>query len=103
PVNSVPHEVVGVMPAGFDYPEEAQLWLPCRFAPDESRGSLFLTVVGRLREGVTPERAQAQMSTIARDLEREYPRANEGNGILLEPLSDVLVGEIRPALLVLLG
>jgi hypothetical protein len=66
------YEVVGVMPAMFDYPREAQLWVP--FAYDEeftttNRGAWYLTAVGRLRPGVSAK-ASAELATIASRLER---------------------------------
>jgi putative ABC transport system permease protein len=102
-----PFTVVGVLPASFDMPQYADLWVP--LAPTagleqtfQSRGALWLQVYGRLRDGVTVEEAQADMSAIARALEEEYP-AQQGYGVAIEPLREELVGDVRPALLVLLG
>jgi putative ABC transport system permease protein len=103
-----PYEVVGVMPQGFQYPDDATLWLP--LAPVEpfkqlmeSRGSFWLNVIGRLRPGTTQASAQIEMDTIARRLEQQYPEANGGQGIRLTSLHDEIVGDVRRALLVLLG
>jgi predicted permease len=65
--------------------------------------SMGMQAVGRLKPGVTPEQAQAEMTTIARDLAREYPKANKDKGIALVPVREDLVGDIRPSLLMLLG
>jgi putative ABC transport system permease protein len=103
-----PYEVVGVMPQGFQYPDDATLWLP--LAPVEpykqlmeSRGSFWLNVIGRLRPGATQAAAQIEMDTIARRLEQQYPDSNAGQGIRLTSLHDEIVGDVRRALLVLLG
>ncbi|MGH7469506.1 MAG: ADOP family duplicated permease, partial [Longimicrobiales bacterium] len=96
--------VVGVMPAGFG---DAQFWIPQQFTAAqsglrESWGALWLPVFGRLRDGVTLEQAQAEMSRIARDLSAEQP-AVENQGVLLEPLHTSIVGDSRTSLLLLLG
>jgi putative ABC transport system permease protein len=99
------HEVVGVAPPGFDYPDERALWVPVvregMFAT--SRRAVYLTVLGRLREGVTLERAEAEVGTIAARLEEAYPESNTGVGATLRPLREVVVGDTRRPLLVLLG
>jgi putative ABC transport system permease protein len=107
-LNSEPCTVIGVMPAGFEYPDEARMWLPLEQDArmrrlSESRGSFFLAVIGRLKPGVSVARAQSVMTQVAADLEREYPAANSGMGILLEPLTESVVGPVREPLLVLLG
>jgi putative ABC transport system permease protein len=103
-----PYEVVGIMPAGFHYPDDATLWLP--LAPVEpykqlmeSRGSFWLNVIGRLRADTTQGAAQTEMDMIARRLEQQYPDSNGGLGIRLTALHDEIVGDVRRALLVLLG
>jgi len=102
------YEVVGIMPAGFQYPDDATLWLP--LAPVgpykqlmESRGSYWLNVIGRLRTDTTQEAAQTEMDMIARRLEQQYPDSSGGQGIRLTALHDEIVGDVRRALLVLLG
>ncbi|MGH7501740.1 MAG: ABC transporter permease [Longimicrobiales bacterium] len=107
PMDGREWSVVGVMPPGFQYPETVELWMP--LAPVgpmannmESRGALWLPVIGRLAPGVTLERAQSEMTGIAARLAEEYPAQN-GQGIFLEPLHESVVGQVRPALLVLLG
>lgn len=103
-----PYEVVGVMPAGFQYPNDATLWLP--LAPVEpykqlmeSRGSYWLNVIGRLRADSTQTAAQSEMDAIARQLEQQYPDASGGQGVRLTSLHDEIVGDVRRALLLLFG
>ena len=100
--------IVGVMPPGFKFPLDAQnpeLWSP--LDPDteinQSRGARYLNVVARLKEGATLQQAQADMENIAQRLTEQYPAYNTGRGTRLITLYDDTVGEIRPALLVLLG
>ena len=102
------YEVVGVMTAGFHYPEDATLWLP--LAPVEpykqfmeSRGSFWLNVIGRLRAETPQAAAQTEMDTIARRLEQQYPDSNGSQGVRVTALHDEIVGDVRRALLVLLG
>ncbi|HYG62094.1 MAG TPA: ABC transporter permease, partial [Thermoanaerobaculia bacterium] len=98
-----PYTVVGVAPAVVDLPNDSQLWVPLasEFLP-EDRGAHSVRVLGRLKPGVSLERAQAEMSAIAARLERQYPE-NEGWGALVMPLRESLVQNIRPILLILLG
>jgi putative ABC transport system permease protein len=101
-----PTVVVGVMPAGFGTLEEdSELWFPMAFSADDltSRGSHFLTVLGRLAPGVTPSGAQAEMAAIVARLAREHPEEDAGYTVEVKPLHDVVTGGVRPALLVLLG
>src|SRR5271157_1623777 len=94
--------VVGVMPRGFAFPSDAELWFP--FVPNESRREEHeLRVIARLRAGVTVAQAQGEMQTIAARLQREHPQENQGIGANVVPLLEQTVGERRRALLVLLG
>ncbi|MGH7448699.1 MAG: ABC transporter permease, partial [Longimicrobiales bacterium] len=103
-LNGQPYVVAGVMPASFAYPVDSELWLP--LAPTgpgaESRGALWLSVIGRLRPDVQPAVAQQQMDAVAAQLAEEYPGPNTGAEILLEPLQETIVGDVRTPLLVLL-
>jgi len=107
-----PFTVVGVMPASFEFPiqnEPVELWTT--IAGDASgeepvtgqRGAHFLSVIGRLKPGVTEEQAQAEITTIAARLEQQYPDTNTHKTLRLESALKALVGDIRPALLILLG
>ncbi|HKG23981.1 MAG TPA: ABC transporter permease, partial [Blastocatellia bacterium] len=100
------YTVVGVMPPRFEFPNrESEIWIPMGFSAEEaaSRGNHYLEVIGRARPGVTREQAQAEMSTIAARLQEQYPQTNTSIGAVVIPLHEQLVGDIRPALLVLLG
>jgi len=98
------HTIIGVMPAGFSFPDRAQFWRPLIIDPAKlDRGPHFLHVLGRLKPGVTLARAQADMSAIAARLAHQYPEKIAGHGVKLEPLTTVIVGDIGLALYVLLG
>ena len=103
--------VVGVMPAAFHSPPDkppAELWASLVQDPifgdlRQKRGGHYLTVVGRLRPGVTLGAAEAELATIASGLARQYPKENENWGVRLLPLAESLVAGVRTALWVLLG
>jgi putative ABC transport system permease protein len=105
-LNGEGHTVVGVMPADFQFlSKDVGMWVPIAFTPQQlaSRGGHYLEVVARLKPGVTVERAQAEMSTIAARLQQQYPDQNTDLGATVVSLHEEVVGNIRPALLVLLG
>ena len=105
-LNGANHEVVGVMPQHFQFPDpKDQLWTPIAFTQQEAanRGRHYLQVVARLKPNVTVEQAQAEMTTIAARLQQQHPEQNRDLGATVVPLHEHLVGNIRPALLVLLG
>ena len=104
-IDSEPRMVIGVMPAEFSSPfPDVQLWVPwpARAEATAQRGNRFLRVVARLKPGVTIERAQAEMDTIARRLAQTY-REDTGVTAYLVPAERQITGSVRPALLVLLG
>ena len=111
-LNGVSYTVVGVMPAGFEFPiqnEPVELWTT--IAADASgktpvttqRGAHFLRVIGRLKPGVTLEQAQADVTTIASRLEQQYPDTNTRRGLRVDSALAALVGDVRPTLFILLG
>jgi len=104
--------VVGVAPAGFQFPIEAEpadLWTT--IAHDATgdtpmatqRGLGYLSVTGRLKPGVSGAQAQAEMDGIARSLERQYPDKNAHQGARLAPAYEQLVGDVRRPLLIIFG
>ena len=97
--------VIGVMPQGFAFPSETDLWLAKeQLGPDQSaRNSHNYVGLARLKPGVTREQAQVEMNAIAQRLAEQYPTENSGMGVSVASLEDNLVGAVRPALLVLLA
>jgi putative ABC transport system permease protein len=105
-LNDKSFTVVGVMPAGFTYPSpKIQFWTPMAFSPEEKvmRDTNFLSVVARLKEGVTLEQASTQMNLLARQIAQHHPELNTGERLELVSLSEATVGDIRSILWVLLG
>jgi putative ABC transport system permease protein len=103
-VNGRPHVVVGVAPEGFSFPGDTELWLPIAIDwENEDRGHGWLTVYGRLRQGLTLEAALADLDQLADQLRQEHPDTNEDRGFRVVPIKQDIVGPITPSLLVLLG
>jgi putative ABC transport system permease protein len=101
-----PYTVIGVMRPGFMYPMwEEKLWTPLTWSDKERtvRGEHHSMVIARLKPGVDIKQAQAEMSTISDRLARQYPADNKDWGAVVVPLREDIVGDVRPALLVLLG
>ena len=78
-------EVIGVLPPGFRYPYDAELWIPDRLDLTQGRGH-DLNVVARLRAGVNVQQAQGELDRIAERLQAEHPETNAGTGLLAVPL-----------------
>ena len=96
------YSIVGVMPAGFDYPDGAEVWTPAELWPlGESRTAHNWRAVGRLADGVSLEQARADLSAIARRLKAQLGDDTWMFDAAVDPLRDVLVRAARPALLVL--
>lgn len=114
-LNNNSYTVVGVMPSSFQFPvgfgymgkvlnDPIDLYVPVAATSAElRRGNYSFFAIGRLRPGVTIDQARADMTTIEKRLEQQYPEGNTGIGISLVPTQEQTVKEIRPALLVLLG
>jgi putative ABC transport system permease protein len=108
-LNGESYTVIGVMPPFVQLPgfenRNDQLWVPIAFPAEEAaeRGNHFLEVIARLKPGITLKQAQAEMDTIAARLKKQYPTYNTRRGAVVVPLHEQVVGEIRPALLILLG
>ena len=105
-LESMPYEVVGVMPAGFDYPLQAELWVPLRFTArdlETQRGAHYVDVVGRIKPDTTIEQAQANMRTLAARLAAQFPSTNRDSSASVHQLRDAVVGSVRQSMFVLLG
>ncbi len=105
-VEGRPTLVAGVMPVGFAYPLGAELWVPLRFTATEletQRGALYLDVIGRLQSGVSFDAAAQSLRDYARQLAERYPSNNRDRTVVLNRMHDALVGDVRPALLIMLA
>ena len=108
-VNGKPTTLVGVMPRHFKHPRpddsgSVEMWQPLGmdYTAAGRRGD-FLSVIARLKPGVSVEQARADVKTIAAQLEEQYPNTNNGWSTIVIPLHERFVGDVRPVLLVLLG
>jgi putative ABC transport system permease protein len=106
------YSIVGVMPRAFQFPiqnEPVEFWTTVavdREGADpitNERGAHYMNVIARLKPGVTKEQAQAEMTAISGRLEKQYPDSDLHKSTNVEPMLQALVGDIRPALLILLG
>jgi putative ABC transport system permease protein len=109
-LDAKPYAVAGVMPPEFQFPLDAQsmdLWMSMGAAVDAEsqaeRGSHFLRVMGRLKDGSTLEQANAETAEIAAGLAKQYPDTDGHMSIGIQPEIDALVGKVQPALLLVLG
>ncbi|HKN83918.1 MAG TPA: ABC transporter permease, partial [Pyrinomonadaceae bacterium] len=105
-LNGKSYSVIGIMPQSFAYPSRAEMWVPVGQlsgqASWKSRGNHpGLYGVARLKPGVTFEQADADMNTIAANLEKQYPDQNAGNRVRLRPLLEIFVVDVRRALWVI--
>lgn len=103
-LNGYSYTIVGVMPPSFQFPEETDVWQRLGWdLSQHSRGAHFMNAVGRLRPGVTLERANAELRALTTRLEREFPATNRGRGAYAVPLAADVAGVFRPGLFALLG
>jgi putative ABC transport system permease protein len=108
-LNGESYTVVGVLPNSVRLPAfgtwRDQIWVPMAFPAEEAaqRGNHFLEVIGRMKPGVTLAQARAEMETITGRLAQQYPEANMRITSVVNPLHEEMVGNMKPALLILLG
>jgi len=102
-LDGMPCRVIGVMPAGFRFPDRSDIWLPMALPPERwaQRDSHYLHVFGRLRPGVTIAGAQRDMSAVAAQLSGEYPETNKYIGAAVVGLRDQVLGKLDLALRIL--
>ncbi len=103
-VDSRLFSVVGVMPADFRFPDDTNIWIPRENSErNPSRSAHNWQVIARLEQGVRPGEASAELATIAKRLKQQYGQDTDISGVGLEPLRDAITGNVRAALLMLLG
>ena len=108
--NSKPYVIVGVLPPGFDYPEQAEMWAPLAFtaqdmSPD-SRGNHGNEVLARVRPGVSLAQARAHMCRVDKmmiERSRDYPYSQFNFAVTLTPLLEEMVGDVKSSLWILMG
>lgn len=98
------YPVVGVMPAEFDFPSGVAAWIPSELNPElPSRSAHNWHGIGRIRDGVTVAQAHANLSTIAHRIRQQYGKEVDLDDVAVVPLADAMVGDVRTALLILVG
>jgi len=104
-LNQFPNVIIGVLPKGFSFPPagEGDFWAALHLSPGDARNDHSLTAIGRLKDGANASSAAMEIAGIAKQLERQYPDANRGRGGVALPLTEVVLGNMREILLVLLG
>ena len=103
-LSGVKGTIVGIMPAGFEYPADTELWTAYPLdAKEEVRDNRYLNAVGRLKPGVSIAQAQTELDTISQRLGESYVQTNSGWGVRLTELRERMVGELRTSLLMLFG
>jgi len=105
-IDGAVYSVIGVLPAGFRFPSDVELWLPADLGGENpSRTSHNYYAVARLRDGVTVEQANQDIGAIARRIRETSSEQGDYllNGGIVLPLQDSITGKARPALLILLG
>ena len=106
-LEGAPYEVVGVMPRGYDFPDGSELWVPLRLGDRDlspnQRGAHYLSVVGRLKPGVSAAQATADLDRIEQALAKQHPDKMEGYAVAAVPLLTSLVDAVRRPLLILFG
>ena len=107
-LNDQSYEVLGVMPRDFTLGVREDLWIPLDMSrdladPGRTRKQHWMQSIARLKAGESADAAAADLASIGRGLAAEYPDANTGRVGMLLPLHDVMVGNLRSALLLLIG
>jgi len=110
-LNSETYTIVGIMPAKFAFPTssdpkfQTQMWTPIAWTDKDRavRGNHNYLVIGRLKLDANLEQAKAEMNTISSRLEQQYPADNKGWGATVIPMREQMVGDVRSALMILLG
>ncbi len=106
-LSGISHTVIGVLPESFQFAPSgnAEVWTALRAegSCDLRRSCHGLNGIARLKDGVSIQMALANMQAIAKQLETQYPDSNRGQGASVVALSEVIIGDVRPILLTLLG
>src|SRR5438477_1895709 len=96
--------IIGVMPPGFEYPEQTQVWVTTAVNLSlEPRDNRVWSAIARLNTGIDLKQAQTRLSAINAQLARQFPETNKGWDVFLSTLHERLVREVKPSLLALLG
>jgi predicted permease len=96
--------VIGVLPPGFRFPDDSTIWMPRELNQRlPSRSAHNWRVLGRLRDGVAPDQARAELASIARQIHQQYGQDVDMTDVAVAGLQDAMTSDVRPALMILLG
>src|SRR3954447_22877097 len=103
-ISSRPLTVVGVMPPGFAYPEQTEIWVTSAVnISEEPRDNRSWSAIARLNSGVDVKQAQIRLSAINARLDKQFHETNKGWDVFVQTLHEKIVREVKPSLLALLG
>jgi len=103
-LNGAPYEVVGILPKSFHSDPEADVWIPLQADPNSTNQGHYLNVAGRLKPGITPSAAEAQMKIVGERFRRLNPKwMDPEESVAVVPMREATTGDVRTALLVLFG
>jgi putative ABC transport system permease protein len=104
-LNGEPYTIVGVMPAWYRLPADAQVWTPLDMSVETlgKRGSHSWRAIGRVRDDVTIAQARADLRALAESYEKEFPNTNRNVNAIVTPMRQELVGDFSSQILVLFG
>ena len=105
-LDGTPTTVLGIAPEGFDYPRGTEIWTPRSFTADElatQRGAHYLGVIARIASDAGLQQATGQVAAVGDRLATDFPTTNAQTGATLVPLRESLVGNVKPALFLLVG
>jgi putative ABC transport system permease protein len=99
------YTVLGVMPRGFDYPSNVEIWTPSGIASSayDDFNNTYVRMIGRLRPGIALAEAQKTLNDVEAQVAAAHPQSDSGNRVVLVPLREQLDGDIRMPLLILMG
>jgi len=99
-----PHEIIGVVHSGFSFDPPADLYLPFQADPNSTQQAHYFRVAARLKPGVAIQTGRAAMQLAAEEFKRRFNDAlGPNNGFTVEPMQEILVRNVRPSLLILMG
>ena len=104
-LDGVAFTVLGVMPRGFDYPSNVEIWTPSAMAASaySDFNNPYVRILGRLRPGITLAQAQKTLNDVEAQVAAAHPQTDSGNRVALVPLREQLDGDVRKPLLILMG
>ena len=103
-ISNKPASVIGVLPPGFCFPDNSEIWLPREIEEMlPSRSAHNWNLIGRLRDGATVDQAGTELSGLALRMKQQYGEETSTVAVAIEPLREAMTSAVRPALLILLG